>query len=210
MRSLSLLALLACLCTAQSVHAQDYSRDYNRADMSNRFGARLMLGLGGELDPDGVPGDVDLETTYGLGLSFEVPVHQFVTVGALVGFHSFQTEVEEDLEIDRNTLLDLDGFVKLRYPTHLGSMGFEPYLLLPLGVSFVFPSDDYDDRETGFGLNAAFMLGGLLFVSDSVGLNLELGYVWHSASHDEDVGDGDFEYDLGYVGLNFGVVIALD
>lgn len=215
MRSLMAVSLLCgLLALTHAAHAQEYNRGYNNADMSNRFGAKLMFGLGGELDPDGVPGDVDLEATYGLGLTFEVPVHEFVTIGGLLGLHSFQTEVEEDLDLDRHTMLDLDVFAKLRYPTHLGRMGFEPYLMIPLGLSIVFPNDDDEDDniETGLGWNTALLFGAVLFVSDSVGLNLELGYAVHEVSHEVDtpVGDEDFEYSLSYMALNFGVVIALD
>lgn len=198
------------------------AQDRNDADMSTRLGAKLMFGTGGEAEYDdfrfggfGIPGnfDDDMETSTGLGLSIEVPFHQYFTAGGLLAFHSWNSETVEDV-YDSFTLVDLSAFIKARYPTHLGKLGFEPYVMLPLGFSVNVPDDDLQDdaeMEVGTGWNLGLLFGAILFVSDDVGLNVELGFTGHNIHHEFDApaeGDGDIE--IGQAAFNMGVVIALD
>lgn len=225
MRSTPILALLAmCLIPALSAHAQQR----NNAKMGNRFGAKLMFGLGGEVEidadvnvnvpilgPIGGRGNVDddMETTAGIGLTFEAPFHEYLTAGALLAVLSWNSDARDDTNVDRYTLLDLDGFIKVRIPLQLGAMAFEPYAMLPLGFSFNFPGDDDPDEVgTGVGWNSGLMLGAVLFVSDSIGLNAELGYAVHYVTHEVDLDrtDPDFDLSIGQGAFNLGVVIALD
>lgn len=225
MRSLFLISTLGLLfVSTASAHAQ--SRD---ADMRNRFGVKLLFGFGGEAEYDGdvsvnapiigpIGGrgnfDDDMETSAGLGLSFEAPFHQYMTAGGIVELVSWNNDAREDNNVDNYTLLGLDGFFKVRIPVSLGSMDFEPYAMIPLGISVNFPGDDDDDRiDTGFGWNTGLLLGGILFLGETIGLNAELGYRGHNVTHNvDDDGRGDFDFDIstGQAVINLGVVIALD
>jgi hypothetical protein len=198
------------------------AQDRHDADMSTRIGAKLMLGLGGEADYDdfringiGFAPNIedDMETTAGLGFTLDVPFHQYFTAGGFLAFHSWNSETVEDA-YDDFTLVDLGGFIKARYPTRLGKMGFEPYVMLPLGFSLNFPDDDLQDdteMEVGTGWNIGLLFGAILFVSDDIGLNVELGYTSHALHHEFDTaGEPDGDIEIGQASFNLGVVIALD
>lgn len=222
MRSALLLTGLALLIAPSFAEAQYRGR--NDADMRNRFGAKLMLGLGGEVEIDGnaninlpvvgvVRGslDDDMETTYGLAAVFDSPFHKYFTAGGWIAGLSWNHDAADDRNVDRFAMLDLDAFIKVRIPVVAGGMNLEPYALLPLGFSVNFPSDDYDDRlNTGFGWNSGLLLGAVLFVSDDIGLNLELGYTVHNVSHDVDDTSADFDLSIGQGAFNVGLLVALD
>lgn len=223
MRTLILVSLLSVLLTPLIAHAQ--SND--RADMRNRFGAKIMFGLGGEVEteadfavnapiigPIGARGSVDddMEATAGIGLTFEAPFHKYLTAGGMLAVLSWNSEARDDNNIDRYTMLDLDGFIKVRIPLSIDAMTFEPYLMLPLGLSFNFPGeDDADEVNTGVGWNSGLLLGAILFVSDSIGLNAELGYTVHYVNHEIDLAgpDRDFDLSIGQGAFNLGIVVAL-
>ncbi len=198
------------------------AQDRNDADMRTRVGAKLMLGLGGEAEYDdisfggfGIPGnfDDDMETTTGLGITLDVPFHQYITAGAFLSFQSWNSETVEDV-YDAFTLVDLGGFIKARFPTRLGKMGFEPYIMLPLGFSLNFPDDDLQDdtdMEVGTGWKLGLLFGAILFVSEDIGLNVELGYAGHALHHEFDVtGEPDGDINIGQASFNLGIVLALD
>lgn len=224
MRSVFIASLLAVL-VVPAVHA---SAQTPNVDMRNRFGVKLMLGAGGEVETDtnvdiNIPGigpivrrgriGDDLDGTVGLGLTFEAPFHEYVTAGGIVSLASWNSDGRGDNNIDRYTMLDLDGFIKVRLPTRINQMGFEPYLMLPLGLSVNFNgSDDPDEVGTGIGWNTGLMLGAILFVGDGIGLNAEVGYAIHNVTHDIDVGgvNQDFDLNVSQGTLNLGIVFALD
>ena len=221
MRSLLMALVLGSLMApALSANAQHHD-----ADMRNRFGASLLLGGGGDVEYHGevvapivgvIGGraDDDLDGSYGLGLSYDVPFHDYFTVGASLELLSWNTDGRGDNGVDRFTLANLGGFIKVRIPLRSGSTTIEPYARLPLGLSLNFPSnDDVDDRlNTGFGFNSGLWLGATFFVSDNIGLNAELGYRYFRVSHEVDLNGSnpDFDMTVGQGGLNLGVVFTLD
>lgn len=224
MRSLFIVTIVGALLLP-TLSAQAQSRS---ADMRNRFGVKLMLGSGGQVETDTniaitFPGigpivpngrvDDDLDGTAGLGISFEAPFHEYVTAGGIVAVLSWNSDNRGDNNIDRYTMLDLDGFIKVRLPTHINNMGFEPYVMLPLGLSANFNgNDDPDEVDTGIGWNTALMLGATLFVGNSIGLNAELGYAIHNVTHEINVNgtNQDFDLSVSQPAFNLGIVIALD
>lgn len=231
MRHALLLTGLALLITpalaeAQANRPRDVRAGYGRndADMRNRFGVKLMLGVGGEVEIDGnanvnlpivggVRGNVDddMETSFGLALLFEAPFHQYFTAGGWIAGRSWNHDARDDRNVDRYAMMDLDGFIKVRIPVAAGGMDLEPYALLPLGLSVNFPGDDDDDRvNTGFGWNSGLLLGAVLFVSDNIGLNLEVGYTVHNVTHEVDDTTADFDLSIGQGAFNVGLLVALD
>jgi len=224
MRSLFVVSLVSTLLVS-TLHASAQSDD---ADMRTRFAIKGILGSGGEVETDtnvevtvpgvgtvmrrGTVGD-DLDSTVGLGLVFEAPFHDYVTAGVILALQSWNSDGRGDNNVDPFKMFDLDGFIKVRLPTHIDSMGFEPYVMLPLGFSANFTSDDdADEIGTGVGWNTGLLLGAVLFVGDSIGLSAEIGAAMHSVTHEVDVNGSNRDFDLNVTQgrFNLGVVFALD
>lgn len=227
MRRLTLRYALAwvvgfsCLLGIESAHAQDRNADAE----DPYFAAKLMLGVAGEgeIEFDGLAGaggEGDLEVTYGAGLQYQHPLHEFFSLGGQLSLRSWQSEVEEDapVDVDRNLLFDISLVPAGRY---MVDHDVELYLAIPVGLALDFPGDDgfaaggaaSAEVNTGVGLNLAFMLGARFTVSEGFGLLAELGYQLHSFSHElEAMAAGvttstEFDVSLGQVAINVGVFL---
>jgi hypothetical protein len=203
------LILFCALATSSTAFAQDLQ---NSED--GYLAPKLVLGLGGEMefDPEG-PGSLedDLELTYGFGLAYMHPLHQYFSLGGQVIVASWQTETGEELDTDRSTYLDVSLVPQLKYPV---SDNVELYASIPLGLTFNFLGGEQDEDEevgTGVGFNLALMLGARFALGDSWGLLAEVGYAIHSFTHTVEVGpvEGDVDISLGQIGLNIGAWFAL-
>lgn len=192
------------------------------------FAPKLMLGVGGKVEVEasvaGFNGSVDddLELSYGGGLQYVHPLHEYFALGGLVGLRSWTSDDWDDANLDRNLLLDIAIMPEGRLPLN---RDVELYLAVPIGLALDFWGEDginagaggttvvATDVNTGVGFGVAFLLGGRFVLADGFGLFAELGYQLHSFTHEGHVmvigidADQDFDYDLGQVAINAGVFL---
>lgn len=194
---------------ATSAHAQNLENEHD-----GYIAAKLILGFGGEaeLDPEGdlgaLMGEDDLETSYGLGVAYMQPLHEYFALGGQLAFQSWTTDGLEDLDFDRSVLMDLSLVPQAKYAVR---ENVELYASLPLGITFdFFGEDDYFGAEVkgGFGFNLGLFLGARVALDDSFGLLGELGYSYHVFEHTLEIPisgtELDFDISMGQLGLNLG------
>lgn len=188
-----------------------------------------MFGLGGELESEisfpraNQAGDFDSDmlATMGGFLQYEAPVHTNVVLGARGAFGAFTTEDQDDADWARDMLFNFNALVKLRYP-FLSSPG-EVYVGVPVGLSLVLPSDDWEDSyryqvetEMGVTWNMA-VVGGLNYLMfDQFGLFVEGGWMLQNVAWEGDAPTrsggttkAEFEGSFSQFGLTAGVTIPL-
>ncbi len=167
----------------------------------------LVLGFGGEaeISSDAGSASFDLDPTVGVGLRYQLPVSDLLSVGGLFEFRSF----EEDQSTDRQSVLDLDLFLKASYGIVLGSRDLELYGLVPVGLSIGPTDDDLDalGASTGFGFNLGLLAGAQLLVTENVGLFVEMGWRRHQVFYDSRF--GDFDVTANQFAMNLGAAYVL-
>ncbi|HKU41564.1 MAG TPA: hypothetical protein VJR89_25580 [Polyangiales bacterium] len=180
-----------------------------------RLGAGLALGFGGEAsarvgDEDEDP--TDLLPTLGFALSFEAPVHEYISLGVLAQYGAWNIEPFDDQGIGRSTLWDLALFPRVRHTLVVDNHNLEIYAGLLLGVSHAALNDALelesgtDTAATGLMLGAR--AGAAYFISDKIGLTAELGYQHNAFTFDASVGD-ELELSLGQLRLSTGILLVL-
>lgn len=212
--ALALACGFSCLLSVAGAHAQDVDDPY--------FAAKLLLGVAGEgeIEIDGVPGEGegDLELSYGAGLQYQNPLHDYFSLGGQLALRSWQSEAGDTANSDRNLLLDISVVPAGRYAV---KPEIELYLAIPVGLSLDFWGDDgfaagnaaSAEVSTGVGFNLGFMVGGRFLLGDDVGLLAELGYQLHSFSHEVDAMAAgvsvspEFDVSLGQFAINLGVFL---
>jgi hypothetical protein len=207
---------LLCLVCALSASSSAFAQDLQNSD-DGYLAPKLVLGFGGEaeVDPEG-PGSVedDLELTYGLGLAYMHPLHQYFALGGQVIVASWQTEAGEEFNVDRSSYVDISLVPQLKYAV---SEEVELYASIPIGLTLNFLGEDEDETAgTGVGFNLALMLGARFAIGESWGLLGEIGYQLHSFTHTVEVDvpvagtvESDVDISLAQIGLNLGVWFAL-
>ena len=207
------VSLLCVVAASSTASAQDL-----RNGPDGHVFAKLMFGFGGEGEVEaddlaGIDGEGDLEFSYGLGGGYMHSLHENFALGGQLALVSWQSEVGENADLDRNTLFDI-SIVPQGKLVVLDNL--ELYATLPLGLTFDFlGEDDFGNLAevgTGFGFNFALMLGARVAITDELGLLGELGYTYHSFSHPTEtaIGDGpDLDMTMGQLALNLGGYYAL-
>jgi hypothetical protein len=220
----AVFAVLAIGSIAARGAAQDNAQAQSRDE--NYFAAKLMLGIGGDVDASvgNASGSSDAELTFGGGFGYMVPLHRYFVLGGQLSVQSWQSEAGDDANADRNVMGDLVVVPQGRLPlTH----DVEIYLAIPIGLSLDFLSQDQVgagvagvggasvDVDPAIGFTVSFMAGARFALADSFGLLAELGYSLHSFSHDVTVQVGalgigggastDVDVDIGQFALNAGV-----
>jgi hypothetical protein len=212
---ISLQAALAAASLLYSAPALAQEREIQKSYMA----AKLMLGIGGELETETPAASVedDLELSWGAGLQYMGRLHPHFALGVLLGFQSWQSDTRGDLDLDRNVLVD---FAVVPAGMFAVSRDVELYLALGLGLSIDFIGDDElnvggtlvtaeIDAAIGFALLP--VIGARFALSRDVGLLAELGYALHSYEHEAEgtvagfTGSTDFDLSLGQLALNLGV-----
>jgi len=207
----ALIALVVGCALAVSPTA--FAQDLENSD-DGHLAVKLMLGLGGEAeldvenDPVGFEPEDDMELGYGLGVAYMHPLHRFFALGGQLAIFSWTTDGLEEINADRNMLIDLSLVPQLKYAV---SRSVELYASLPLGLTV----DSWGEDEC-LGFNLALMLGVRGALGDSWGLLGEIGFVYHAFTHTVEaeapvVGDieNDFDVSTGQIGLNVGVWFQL-
>lgn len=206
------LALVAGLAAGAPASAQDLK---NSDD--GYLAAKLLLGIGGEgeLEIGGLPGEGsdDLELSYGLGVAYVKPLHDYFALGAQLSLLSWQTDASERADLDRNLLVDLSLVPQLKLAV-LESL--ELYVAVPVGLTLDFIGEDdfagLAEVGTGFGFNVAVLAGARVAITEGFGLVGELGYAYHAFTHATEtaLGDGpDLEISTGQLALNLGGYFTL-
>ena len=177
---------------------------------------KLVLGFGGEGELDfeaPVPSlEGDLELTYGLGVAYMQPLHQYFALGGQLIVASWQSEAGAEFDADRNMYADLSLVPQLKFAV---ADSVELYASIPIGLSVNSLGEVDGDAGTGFGFNLALMLGARFAIGESWGLLGEVGYAYHSFTHTVEVDtlagtvDSDLDISLGQFGLNIGAWFAL-
>ena len=120
-----LLLVLACLLAPSLAHAQELD------DRSPRVAANLALGVAGELDSylNDIHGEVDMDASVGFDLRGELPVLDFLVIGALFEFLSSEQDASG---AEREEGFSFDGFARLRWVFEAieRTLFVEPYLAL--------------------------------------------------------------------------------
>ncbi len=126
------------------------------------------LGVGGSIGNGDT--DVDLRPSYGFTGGADLGVHDFLALGAMVGWSSLQLDHDAlpGIGTDRSTILDLAVYPRLRIPLPL----VEPYLMVPVGYATFNPSGGESETGTSLGLTAGSGLGLMPLIS----VTGEVGY----------------------------------
>lgn len=212
-KSFLIIATLAVISlSSQPLQAQARSKRQSNGSMDTMFGLKLMVGLGGEVEIDDVgiaSIEDDLEPTFGGGFEVDFPLHRYFLLGGMVSFHSWIWDEASDADLDRSILLDFSVVPKLRYP--FKKSVFAITLGVPVGLCVDLLDDDIlpaAEVDTGIGFNLSVLIGLQAYLSSSFGLMAELGYTFHSFSHEvefmaeQPVIEADAE--MGQFALNIG------
>jgi hypothetical protein len=173
-------------------------------------GIKAQFGLGGEynIEIQNQESDDDAEATVGFALFAQYEVFRYIDIGLLFGFNWLATEGMDDGNVDANAAIDIDALLKLKYPFMDGR--FEIYLAVPIGLTIVVPSDDYEKLfnvkpETGIGMNVSVLPGISYRFWGGLGAFLELGWVFRMAKHGFKGADAELEFNVSQFALNFGL-----
>jgi hypothetical protein len=167
------------------------------------------LGLGGDLERDdaGVSVGPDLKATPSVGVWLEhAPRSAFPLVtGMLVEASFVRPDDVAGIDFDRSARLAIDGFVGLRYRSSSNDARIDPHVVVPVGLSVLFPNLDTEvlDPSPGLGWNVGVIVGAHYLVG-SYGVLFEVGWVRHDTFHR---GDPDRVVTNQAV-LNVGAVLA--
>jgi hypothetical protein len=223
---IAVLAVLATALIGASAAAQDKAQTQSRDE--NYFAAKLMLGLGGDVDASvgnsNTSASSDAELTFGGGFGYMVPLHRYFVLGGQLSVQSWQSKAGDNANADRNVMGDLTLVPQGRLPlTH----DIELYVAVPIGLSLDFLSRSQVtagvggiggasvDVDPALGFTVSFMAGARFALADSFGLLAELGYSLHSFSHSvtgtvnvlgaSAGASTDLDIDIGQFALNAGV-----
>lgn len=203
MRAFTIPSLMLMIGTLLLAPRSAAAQSQETAADAVRLSPYLLVGAGGEADPSNLPGEYDLDATVGLGIRLGVPVWDYIIVGGLFEWGAFEVEGVDD----RDHLLDVDAFVGGRYVLDAADMALELHVLLPVGFSAAFFDNDLVEDETGLGWNLGLLFGATLFVTDAIGVLVDIGFMHHGLNVDPDIGD-DYEIDANQARFNFGAAFA--
>jgi len=186
------------------------------SDRDPRLAANLALGIAGELDAHVAQGSSstrfqgDLDPSVGFDLRGELPVLDFLVIGAWFEFLSVEGESSGS---EREESFAFDGYVRARwvFEALTDVLFIEPYLLLPLGFSMAILDLDDDGDDVWPGWNTAVLLGAQFLHASGFGGYLELGWRHAEVYRSESValvGDVTTSLILNEMALAFGVVYA--
>lgn len=147
------------------------------ADAGARVQAAFQGGFLGQLNlSDGEdPGKYDF--SYGFHVRIDTAVARYLVAGGEVGFMRFITDNRDAAGDGRGTYADVGSVWKLRYPIALDSGKYlEPYLMVPLGITFFAPSTQWEAIAGGAGFYTGGFLGLSYFLGPRTMMIGEIGW----------------------------------
>jgi hypothetical protein len=194
---------------------------------------KLMLGLDGRVGTDPHPPESDsyrLNTSFGAAAEYNVPLHDFFSIGALLGVTSWRSSPGGDASASRNLDFDLALVPRGRFVV---SSALEFYVAIPIGLALDFLNELNVhntlllpvintsaglsvDGGNALGFMIAAVVGARIALASGFGLIAELGYVHHSFTHSVTTNfdlsglastsvKADVSLSLGELALNVGV-----
>lgn len=150
-------------------------------DRSPRLAANLALGFAGELDSqiNDTRGEVDTEPSVGFDVRFELPVLDFLVVGASFGFLSVEPEGTSLSDPEREETFSFDGLIRARwvFEAVMNELFIEPYVLVPVGFSMaILPDDDGSGDDVWPGWNLSVVAGAQFIHGSGFGGYVEMGW----------------------------------
>ncbi|MFO0694261.1 MAG: hypothetical protein U0230_11940 [Polyangiales bacterium] len=145
-------------------------------------GARIQLAFqGGFLGKlhfsDSAANPGSYQFSYGFLARIDTAVARYLVAGGEVGFSRFNAESLDAAGIGRGTYADVGSVWKLRYPIPLDSGKYlEPYLMVPLGITFFAPSTQWDVMAGGAGFYTGGFAGLTYFLGPRTMMIGELGW----------------------------------
>ena len=202
LESLALLALLTCLTSMPAAAAAQVG------------GPRLHLGVGLAIDfagsaefdrgPNFNHGQDDLKATVGLRGHADYAVHRHVSVGGMVRMSWWEPQFTPS--IDRSFLFDLGP----RVTGHFEWRDFRFYGGLSPGLTISAIDDqgvNVSNPAAGFTMSLT-LVGMEWWFNRRAGLFVEMGWVGHWFSHDNDRSLGSLDFHLSQGLFELGVVFG--
>lgn len=144
--------------------------------MQNHVDLLFRLGFKGKISADygSVTGSVPADTSFGGDFRYDIPIARYVTLGPVISVYAVRPESSG---IDRNPIVDIDPFVKVRYVAGRKNK-IELYALFQGGFSMAFlrKSTGATDRF-GPGWNIGIAPGLQLLLGRRFGLITEIGWM---------------------------------
>jgi Outer membrane protein beta-barrel domain len=163
-----------------------------------RFFGGFRLGVGGQfVNMDG-PGNFDAKATPGLQAGVDYVVMDYFAIGGETRLNWVKDEDQDD----RTMLWDL--VVKPRGRYQFNNLPLELYGTLPVGLSVAnYPNDTVVEVDGGAGATVGLLGGANYFFTDHMGINAELGAMFHwiHGSVDRFGGSTDLKYRLAQCSL---------
>lgn len=197
-RAFALPLLLASLTLVAT------SADTAHAQLADPYvAAKVTLGLGGSakasVESNGTTAsrEQDLEVSFGLAGQYVYPLHDYFSLGGMLGLQSWRSTADGDG--GRNLVFDLAVLPQGKYVVLPGKL--ELSLGLPIGVALDFwnevdvtntwvrfasgaaPGGQWEG-DTALGFVVGLMLGARYQAWDELGLLLELGYLYRTFGHE--------------------------
>lgn len=204
---------IVCLVVVSLFAATSLVRAQGIDDRSPRIAANLALGLAGELDTyvGDAHFDADLDPSVGFDLRGELPVLDFLVIGA---WFEFMGTLVDAPDMEREESLGFDVYVRGRWVFEAVADTFfiEPYVLLPIGLTLgILPDDDGSGDDIFVGWNTAALFGAQFLHASGFGGYLELGWRHAEVYHDQTVvllGTRQVSLVVNEMALNIGFVYA--
>jgi hypothetical protein len=206
-----LVALVGCgPLVASTAFAQARIGVFGTAGFGGEAEASVDLESGVDPADDGP----ELQTSLGLGASYDTPVTQLVSLGGLLRIasweaHRYTWEVDGD---NTGWAFDFAFLPRLRFEAR----GLEFYAAVPLGLTLATKEDNLTffaidtEYDVGFGYNLGVFGGVQIPLEPNLALFAELGWLGRGITQQghaqgDSSADGELEYSTGQFAVNFGV-----
>jgi len=197
----TLALLVAALAVALTGPSRAHAQRATALD-EPYIAAKLTLGFGGsatttyESRVGRIEADQSLEASFGLAGQYLYPLHQYFSVGGLLGFQSWRSTADGDG--GRNLVFDLAVLPQGKY--ELIANLLELNVTLPIGLALNM-LNEVDARSglfsnatgaaaggtieggTALGFVIGFLVGARYQLVEDVGLLAELGYLYRTVGH---------------------------
>jgi hypothetical protein len=169
----------------------------------------LHLGFGGTVEQGGA--ESDLTTTLGMNIRGDIPIVEYLLIGPLFQFGAW----EPDAGPGHGYYLDIDLYLRGRYPVELESIALQFWAGVPIGLTISILGEDLARTGTmeelggvAVGWNVGVLVGGAVHFTKKFGMFAEVGWVQHKMSHDREFQSGDVGIRLSQTNLNIGFIFA--